>query len=238
MSPSASLWTPLTSDGRVLRGEYAVGAAGGPATTTAYALPEGGWAVLSPPGGPRAPALWDALDGEVQALIAPNPFHTVGLRPGLIRHPNAEVFAPPRAAKRVGRKAGREVAPLERLAPRLPEGVEVFEAPHIGGADTLATVQTDAGPIWLITDLVTNLPTLGRPPLSWLLEGLGFDTGPAANTFGGRWVTKVRRPDFADWLTARWSEAPPSMWVPGHGPVVDDRAALDAVTTIVREAWG
>lgn len=234
-----TLWESVDEAGRMRRAEYAFGSAGR-ATCTALDLGGGRLALVSPPGGPEAPAILAELDtlGEVAAVLAPNPYHRMGMPLAAARYPKAALFAPeaaiPRARK--GLDGAREVRPLAELQPSLPDGLEILIPPHMKSPDTVLRLHTPQGTVWTFHDILLNIEVVSSNPVErWALGLLGYQRGLRVNRFGCRWVLVADKPAFAAWLRAELERLPPAVFAPGHGPIVRDGALLARLLTLADE---
>ncbi len=207
---------------RLYRATYWFGQ--GSASSVAIGLGPGELLLISPPAGEVAPSLLNALAelGTVTSLLAPNGNHRLGVRGGQERFPEAVLYAPELMLDRVGAKAvrGRPPRPMAELVERLPAGVELLVPPHVKRPDVVGHFATPAGGLWYLNDLVVNLDSLGKPPLSWLLGFLDFRVGLAVNGFGCRNVVVQDRPAFARWFAEELERVPPIGAVFGHGEPV------------------
>lgn len=236
-SGTSTSWEPVDAQGRVHRADYRYGRSG-VATCSTVGLGDGRLVLVSPPGGADTDALYTALDGlgEVAAIVAPNAYHRVGLPVAATRYPQARIYAPPTAVKRVGERAPREVRPLDALAPTLPPEVEIFTPPHMKSQDTMVRVQTPEGVIWTQHDLILNMTVVSSHPIErWLLGLLGYKTGLRVNRFGAKLGLLKDPPAFASWWTAELQRTPPVAVVPGHGPVLRDAEPLARIPALIDE---
>lgn len=234
-----TLWEQVDPEGRVRRAEYLFGK-GGRATCTAIDLGQGQLLLCSPPGGRIADAIYQELDqhGQVVALLAPNAHHNLGIPAATARYPEAQLYAPDKAIPRTQKIVGKAatVRPLEDLQERLPSGVEALVPPHMKGPDTILRVQTAAGTLWTIHDILLNIQIISESALErWVLGLLGYQTGLRVNTFGCRWVLVGDKGPFSAWLSAELERLPPAVFVPGHGPVIREPELLARMPELARE---
>ena len=197
--------------------EYAFGM--GRARTCAVRAPKG-WIVIGPAASADA-AAYDALESRapIAAIVAPNAFHTLGLRPWHERFPNAPLFAPQQAIARVEKK-GRvaNVKPIADARDLCEDALELVDMPHYKTGEALVKVPSPKGPIWHVTDVIFNFPTL--PPglmvkimFTWLTDSApGFKLSGLAAFFQMKDKRGVYR-----WLKEEAEKAPPILVVPSHG---------------------
>ena len=177
--------------------------------------------IFSPPVG-IDPTVFRELDqyGRVTALVAPNGFHHMGLRPALEAFPEAKLYAPEAAARRITKKQpDLELRSLSELQERTEAPVAILDVPGFSIGDVWATITTSSGPLWYVSDSCFNLTKL--PPgfaagllFKWTKSGPGL----ALNGVGNLFFLKDR-PRFKHWFEARLSEPPPALLVPAHGEV-------------------
>ncbi|MCB9764202.1 MAG: hypothetical protein H6739_30805 [Alphaproteobacteria bacterium] len=232
-------WTTVNAAARVYRADYTFGS-GGLATCTAIGLEGDGLALISPPAGKRAEPILAELDGlgRVEAVVAPNGNHRLGIPGAAERYPEAGVFAPEGVVERIQERSPRPVQPLAALQERLPEPVALFAAPHVVKPDLMARVTVDGGAIWVLHDLLVNLSEMpSNPALHALLWVLGFRVGLRMNRMACRVVYRADRRAFPTWLSEALAEHPPVAFVPGHGPVVDDDEGLARFREVAAAGW-
>lgn len=230
-----STWEAVDETGRVRRFEYRFGE--GSANALAIDTGGGGLVLISPPAGRDGQAGRTALDrlGAVTAIVAPNAFHRAGIAAAEAAYPMATIHADPRAIKRVAKvcKDPTRVRPLQELADRLPEGVEIFVPPFLKRPDTIVRVATAAGTVWCFNDIIINIEKMPRGLLRWVLRVLGFRQGLMVNPVGGRLILVGDRRGLSKWLCAELERLPPVALVTGHGPAIRDPAALRGLPGLV-----
>ena len=239
MSSDAPLWQPVDGHGWMHQATYRYGSAG-VANATAVRIGEGRLALLSPPGGKAGPELLDQLAnlGEVTAIIAPNAFHRSGLPGAAARFPNATIYAPETALKRVAAVLPRAPVALQSLS-GLPPEVEIFAPPHMVRQDTALRLHTPEGTIWTLHDVVLNMTEVGSNAVDrWVLNRLGYLPGLRINRFGLRFVLLGDRPAFSGWLADERRRAPPAVFAPGHGAVLRDPELLQNMIPLAEEIAG
>jgi hypothetical protein len=240
MTTTEPAWTVVDETLGLLRAEYSFGQ--GSATSLVVPLGGGELALISPPTGPKAAVLLEALSfhGVVTALVAPNGNHRLGIAPAQQRFLDAPLYAPDMVLDRVAQRsrAGRPPRPLGEFLARLPRGVEFLVPPHVKRPDLVGRFETAGGALWYLNDLVVNLESLGSPPLSWLLRVLGFRTGLSVNRFGCRSVMVADRPAFAQWFAHELRSRPPVGIVFGHGPPLTGPELFVGLGEDMRETLG
>jgi hypothetical protein len=217
-----SPWRLLTSDGSVRWLAYSFGP--GRAGSLAVRLEVGAWLVLSPPSN-SAPGAYDALEGGVVALVAPNAYHHRGQQEWRTRFPDAKSYAPAGALVRLAR-VSRDVTylPLDDLA--LPAHITVVVPDGQKQPDILLRVHTMGEEIWWLGELFSNV---AKSEQTWPLRLLSRFIGGS-----GLGYRRNQRPglvyvsDTNAWLAsvrAAVQPAPPTIAVPAHGNPVVDAAA-------------
>jgi uncharacterized protein YndB with AHSA1/START domain len=219
---STSPWRMLTSDGSVRWLAYSFGP--GHAGSLAVQCGAGEWLVVSPPSG-ATPEVYDALAGDVVALIAPNAYHHRGQQAWRARFPHAQSYAPSGAMTRLAR-VSRDVPyrPLDDLV--LPAHIAVVAPAGQKQPDILLRIDVMGEVIWWLGELFSNV---AKSEQTWPLRLLSRFIGGS-----GLGYRRNRRPglvyvrDANAWLAsvrAAVQPAPPTIAVPAHGtPVVDDAA--------------
>ncbi|HEY6724674.1 MAG TPA: hypothetical protein VI197_11610 [Polyangiaceae bacterium] len=191
--------------------------------------------IFSPPIG-MAPAAFRELEGHgrVTALVAPNGFHYLGLRPALAAFPEATLYAPEAALRRVEKKQpDLGVRPLGELQEKTESPVRILDVPGFSIGDTWAIVETSAGPLWYVSDSCFNLSKLpeslaARLLFKWTKSGPGLSLNGVGNLF----FLKDRR-RFKHWFEDRLAEPTPSLLVPAHGEIAREHALGTSLKTLV-----
>ena len=221
-------WRWLDRETGLVFAEYPVGN-GGAANTLALRIAENQWLWISPPSRPEHQRLYEDFSsiGHPTAFLCPNPFHTLGMQPALDAFPDADFYADRQAADRLKKKrlfSGR-LQPLEDLQKRLPDHI-TLSLPPMKRPEVLTRVRLRDGWAWFVVDILTNLESLPENPLlRLLLKVLGFRAGPSVNRFGCK-VVMGGGEEFRDWWLRELKECPPTLWLPGHGEVLDDEEWL------------
>jgi hypothetical protein len=177
--------------------------------------------IFSPPVG-IDPAVFRELDGygRVTAIVAPNGFHYLGLRPALEAFPEACLYAPEAALRRVTKKQpDLRLRPLGELQERTDARVQILEVPGYSIGETWAIVDTSAGRLWYVSDSCFNLRQIPyglatRLLFQWTKSGPGLSLNGIGNLFFLK-----DRPRFKRWFEDRLAEKGPSLLVPAHGEI-------------------
>ncbi len=234
-----SYWQTLDADRGILMHEYVWDGKGSTANALALRLRDGELMVVSPPTDATDAAFAELEQhGKVVALVAPNGFHHLGQGAFQKRYPDAGVYAPVAAAKRISKKnqgiaAGAPLADLQKL---LPDDVWVGEPPGMKIGDTVVRAKTASGTFWYFNDLVMNLRKLPDNfifalAFKWTKSGPGFSVA--------RLIVKFLVKDkhaFKTWLLDELREHPPTAVLTGHGPPITDSAVAGRLPQMVRDA--
>jgi glyoxylase-like metal-dependent hydrolase (beta-lactamase superfamily II) len=215
-------WTRLTHQPPVFVREYSFGP--GRATSVAVLLPGARWLLISPPGDLSAGEREDfRRAGEVEALLANNGAHYLGLDPWSAAFPSAAGYASERAAARIRAKAkgALPLRPLAELTPQLGAEVTLIEMAGDKIGDVLVRIDTERGPVLYVSDMVANFRELPPNPLFRLLFRL-FDAAPGLKVFTPFFTFFVKDKAAAKaCLVRELLDHPPRVLVPAHGDVVD-----------------
>ena len=191
--------------------------------------------IFSPPMGVD-PAVFRELDkyGRVTALVAPNGFHYLGLRPALQAFPEATLYAPEKAVRRVMKKQ-RDLAlrPLSELQQKTEAPVRILDVPGFSIGEAWAIVETSAGPLWYVSDSCFNLSKLPAGlAASLLFKWTKSGPGLSLNGVGNLFFLKERA-RFKSWFEERLSEPPPALLVPAHGEIARDAGLGKSLKTLL-----
>jgi hypothetical protein len=208
-------WQILDAKLPVLTFEYSFGP--GLATSLAVGV-DGGIAVVSPPY-KAAPGVYDDLSpyGDVKALIGSNSFHYMGLAAWKARFPNASLFAPAQSIARItARSKLTGIQPLAGAA-SLAKHLELLDMPHYRTGELLVRIATGDRPLWYVTDVLLNLPSLPPQLLFKLLFKL-TNTAPGLkfNNMASSFMVKDKRA-LKSWLLDQATTAPPARVLVAHG---------------------
>lgn len=222
MSSTQHGWTILDGDAGVLSYTYPFSRSGTSNAFTAR-LASGGLLVISPPSRIAREVADDlAPFGAVEALVANNGFHHLGIGRWRELFPAARVFAAAGAQARIAKRSRDAGAfeSLEALAPLLADGVAVVEAPSSKCGETWARARIAGGHAWYGSDLFANMPTLpGNVLVRQLFKWTKSAPGYALFNLAHKIILKDRKATLRALLddVRRW---PPSVMVPSHGGIV------------------
>ena len=226
MQTTALGWTLIDAPAGVLSFTYGFGGEGQANCFTAR-LASGGLVVVSPPAEISEEALAElTTHGAVEAIVANNGFHHLGLARWRARFPDARLFAAPGAAERIAKKSrdAGALEPLSALEPLLPDTVSIVEAPTSRCGETWARAAIEGGHAWYTSDILANMQRLPRNLVVRTIFKL-TKSAPGYRVFGlaVRIILKDRRAALGAML-ADVRAHPPTVIVPGHGELLSGDA--------------
>lgn len=214
-------WTIIDADAGVLTYTYEF-SAGGTSNCFTARLASGGLMVISPPSRiDRAVADDLAPFGPVEALVANNGFHYLGIGRWRELFPKARCFAAPGAGARIAKRSSDAgtLEPLDALTPLLAEGVAVVETPSSKCGETWARAKIEGGHAWYGSDLFANMAAL--PPsffigklFKWTKSAPGYTLFNLAHKI----ILKDRKASLRAVLEDVRTH-PPTVMVPSHGEI-------------------
>lgn len=221
-APAFTIWRPLAEAGNVWHATT-TGPGGVPLRSVAVRLVTGEVAVYSPIRGLGPAAHHELLRiGEPSVLIAPNHYHSLGLREYAAAYPRAEVIAGQAAVPRLTRLCRRAVREPAGQNGTLPAGVSWLPAPATRQGELWLSLAGAGGRTWIAGDGFFNIARTPRSPLGLLLRLLGICPGLRVGT-SFRWLIRDRA-TYRDWLLDLIAREGPTTLVPCHGDVLADRA--------------
>jgi hypothetical protein len=232
-------WTVIDADAGVLTRSYSYAKEGRSNCLTAK-LPSGGLMILSAPSR-IDPAAVDELAeyGPVEAIVANNGFHYLGLARWHELFPQARCFAAQGAIDRIQAKSKRPVPtiePLSALGPLLGPDVAVIETASSKCGETWARVKIAGGYAWFASDILINMDSL---PAGFVVRTLFRLTksAPGYRVFGlaAKFILKDRRASLAGML-ADVKAHPPTVMVPAHGELVTRESCASETAALLEAA--
>lgn len=228
-------WTILDADAGILSLGYHFSGEG-TANSFTVRLPSGGLLLVSPSCDLSREQLDDLRPyGDVEAAVANNGYHHLGI--GRLRAlvPGVRVYAAPGAVKRIAKKS-KDAGSLELLSaltPELGEDIAIIEAPASRAGETWLRAKMSDGYAWFASDMLINLERLpsnivARTVFKWSGSGPGYRIFHLALML----IFKDKRTA----LTALREDVrryPPRVMVPAHGEVlVGDTVAADTLALL------
>jgi hypothetical protein len=215
-------WRIIDGDAGVLSFSYKFGGEGQANCFTAK-LPSGGLMVISPPSRATAAEIGDlAAYGPVEAIVANNGYHHLGIGSWREHFPRARGFAAPGAIKRIGKnsKDAGELEPLSALRPLLGDHVAVIEAPASKAGESWAWAKIAGGYAWYGSDVLANMEQL---PSNFVVRALFKWTKSAPGYKVFNLATKLLLSDRKRALGQMLDDVrkhPPTVMVPAHGTIL------------------
>lgn len=215
-------WTIIDEQAGVLSYSYSFGGEGQANCFTAR-LPSGGLLVISPPSRVADEVIAELEPfGEVEALVANNGYHHLGLGRWREAFPRASCYAALGAIERIGKKSrtAGELRPLAELAPKLGADLAVIEAPTSRAGETWAWAKIDGGYAWYASDILANMERL---PSNFLFRFLFkvSKSAPGYRVFNlaVKFIIKDKRAALGAMLDDV-RKHPPTVMVPAHGTIL------------------
>jgi hypothetical protein len=228
-----AFWKVFDERVPILIGEYSFG----PGTANALAVGgTDGLLVVSAPCGDDQRMYDEVVHyGTVRALVASNAFHHLGLPQWKRRFPDAQVFAPRQAVRRVEKQSGiTGIRPLADAASIAGPRVELVDMPYYKTGEVLVRINTDHGIAWYVTDIIMNLPELPRHPLFRLMfRASGSGPGLRFNNIAPLFMVEDRKA-LRPWIAQEFRRAQPRWLIATHGDVVDFSATPSAAESLFR----
>jgi hypothetical protein len=184
------------------------------------------------------PHIGDGALRELRALgspilLAPNAFHTLGLREHASAFPSAQVVASVQASRRIQRKTGLPITDLSVLEPKLATNVSLLALPPLRSGEVWLSVRSASACGWIVCDGFLNLQRAPRGLLGLIVKALRMGPGLSISS-SFRWMIKNRKA-YREWLLARIAEDRPTILVPSHGQIVQDPELPQRLERLVRE---
>lgn len=224
-------WTIIDAAAGVLSYTYEF-SAGATSNCFTARLASGGLLVLSPPMKITREVADDlAPYGAVEAIVANNGYHHLGIARWRELFPAARCFAAAGAKTRIAKRSrdAGEFEPLSALRPLLAEGVAIVETPSSKCGETWARAKIEGGHAWYGSDIFANMTTLPpnfviRQLFKWTKSAPGYRLFNLAHKI----VLKDRKATLRAVLEDV-REHPPRVMVPAHGEIASS-ASLAAET--------
>jgi hypothetical protein len=216
-------WKIIDDQAGVLSFSYSFGGEGQANCFTAR-MPSGGLMIISPPSKIDDAAIEElAPFGTIEAIVANNGFHHLGIGRWRERFPGASGYAAPGAIERINKKSkdAGELRPLSELNAKLGNDVAVIEAPSTKAGETWAWAKIADGYAWYASDVLANMPQL---PSNFLFRFMFKATKSAPGYRVFNLATKLLLKDKRAALGSMLEDIrkhPPTVMVPAHGGIVD-----------------
>lgn len=229
-------WTIIDAEAGVLSYTYEFNPG---ATSNCFTarLASGGLLVLSPPA-KVSREVADDLEpyGPVEAVVANNGFHHLGIARWREFFPKARFFAASGAKTRIDKKSrdAGDLEPLGGLEALLADDVTIVETPQSKCGETWAHVKLEGGYAWYVSDILANLEQLPsnfmvRQLFKWTKSAPGYRLFNLAHKF----IFKDKKVALRAMLEDI-RKFPPRIVVPAHGAMVtSDSVAADTEQLLV-----
>lgn len=231
-------WSILDAEAAVLSFSYNFSKTGQSNCITAK-LPSGGLVIISPPSQISDEAIADlAAYGPVEAIVANNGFHYLGIATWRKKFPQARCFAAEGASKRIAKRS-KDTGPLESLAtltPLLGNNIAIVEAPTTKCGETWARAKIENGYAWYASDILANIPTL---PPNFIIRALFKYTKSAPGyrifNLAVSFIIKDKKKALKELLNDL-KKHPPTIMVPAHGDVLTHGTLAAETIKMVEDA--
>ncbi len=236
METTAAGFNVIDADAGVLTYGYTFS---GSATSTTFIarMQNGQLMVISPSTGLTEDAVAELAEfGEVGALVANNGLHHLGQREWRERFPDARCFAPAAAAARIAKKSGLTFEAMSELSTLAGPNIVLRELPNTRIGESWCSVQTDAGHVWFVSDVLANMPQLPPaflPRMAFKLtkSGPGYTVFHLALKFGVKDKSATLQLMLDD-MAAR----EPVAVVPSHGGILTDASVAAETRALIQAA--
>jgi hypothetical protein len=234
-------WTIIDADAGVLSYsyEFSKGATSNCFTTK---LASGGLMVVSPPTKVSQEVVDDlAAYGKVEALVANNGYHHLGIARWRELFPAARCFAAAGAKARIAKRSNDagELEGLDALEPLLGEGVAVLEAASSKCGETWVRAKLEEGGYaWYGSDIFANMPSV--PPsffVGLLFKWTGSAPGYRLFNLAHKLVLKDRKATLRAMLEDV-RRHPPRVMVPAHGEILSSASLATDTERLLTDAVG
>ena len=233
-------WTIIDADAGVLSYTYEF-SKGATSNCFTARLASGGLMVVSPPTKVDREVADDlAAYGAVEALVANNGFHHLGIARWRELYPKARAFAAAGASARIAKRSkdAGELESLDALEPLLAEGVAVVETASSKCGETWARAKIEGGHAWYGSDIVANMPRLPpnfvvRQLFKWTKSAPGYRLFNLAHKI----VLKDRKASLRGMLEDV-RKHPPRVMVPAHGEILRSESLAKDTEALLVAALG
>lgn len=191
--------------------------------------------VYSPLPNPEARAFEELASLGEPILLAPNAYHTLGLRPHAERFRDAPIVTSDRAFGRIRHKTQLSVQGLRLLEAHLPPHVSLVVLPEVRNGEVWLSVREAGRCAWIVCDAFLNLEKLGGP-LGMLLRTMRMGPGLSISaTF--KWIVAQDRRAYREWLLERIAEERPTTLIPSHGAILTDEQLPARLEALVKRRF-
>jgi hypothetical protein len=166
-------------------------------------------------------------------LLASNAFHTLGLPEHAAAFAEARVVASERASGRIKRKTKLVVESLDVLRVQLPAHVSLLELPPVRSGEVWLSVRGSDSCAWIVCDGLLNVQRSPGGLLGVAMKLMRMGPGLSISS-SFRWMVKDRHA-YREWLLARIQEDQPTILIPSHGQIIQDRQLPSRLTQLAHD---
>ena len=160
--------------------------------------------------------------GGVSVLLAPNHYHTKGLKPYSEQHPSAVRVCSDAAKPRLRKITGLSFETLETLRVQLPESVQILHPEGLKTGEVWMQVQHGETVAWIVTDAFS---AERLPPGE-------FNTEPSMLGAFPKFGVKDA-PLFKSWVAQQIADKAPNLVLPCHGSPIRNRDLGAQILTLL-----
>lgn len=159
--------------------------------------------------------------GTVRALIAPNHFHNLGLKPWLKEFPSAQLYAAQAAIPRLTKVLGLNFSEISKLHEFMPQGLQLVVPEGLKTGEIWGLIGAGSPqPVLVVSDSFFNMnPKSG---LFGLMLKLGGSVPGLKQTRVFRLLAIKQRQLYRDSARAYLEALRPKVLVPSHGAILTD----------------
>lgn len=157
--------------------------------------------------------------GQVSVVLAPNHFHTLGIKPFKTRYPQLQLLASQAAISRLQKVTNERFAPFATINSLLPPEVTVIEPEGLKAGELWIAVRSqEKGPILIVCDAYFNMPYVKRSVFGGILWLTGGAPGLRISRVF-RIIGMKKRDVYHQWVSRLFASFPPKILIPSHGAI-------------------
>jgi hypothetical protein len=166
-------------------------------------------------------------------FLAPNAFHTLGLREHANAFPKAAVVTSNGAFGRVKKKTKLPIQDFRLLDANLPAHISTLQLPHVRSGEVWLSIRDEARRAWVVCDAFVNLQSLQGGAMSLVAKLMRM--GPGLSIPMTFKLLLTHRRAYREWLLTKIAEDCPTILIPCHGQVLTDDELPSRLERLVRE---
>lgn len=168
-------------------------------------------------------------------ILAPNSFHSMGIRPWLAKFPKSRFFAENNAQKRLLRITRCQAEDLNLLSSELPTHIKIWPLPHCRIGEVWLTIEREPGNDLVVCDSFFNLKALASKGLmKWFMllnrMGPGLEISRVFALFGF-----TNKSGYCQWLTTTFGDRQLIRMLPAHGQHYQDPQLITTLAKLVQK---